>query len=71
MTKRQPQLGDTVEAEISLAYGGTETVRGVVIEVLDQQFVVQAPDKDGAITKYANGYRFVMNKDEWRVCDEE
>ena len=66
---RQPRKGQTVTATITdiSQPSGERTVTGVVIEVLSAQFVVQAPDEKGAIYPGQAGYRFVMNKDEWKV----
>ena len=69
MRRRTPALGDKVRATISNISepSGEEVIEGVVIDVLSEQFVVQAPNKDGTITRYNKGYRFVMNKDQWKV----
>lgn len=71
MAKRQPRLGDIVEATITdiSVPSGERVVRGEVIELLATQFVLQEPPLEGA-TNDTEGYRFVFNNDQWKEVSD-
>lgn len=67
---RRPEMGDRVKA-LFQPYGDDREITGTVVEVLDTQFIVQEDLDPKAKHHYPwdNGYRFIMNKDQWEVIE--
>lgn len=67
---REIRKGSRVEATIvDLSQSsGERVITGTVIEVLDAQFIVleDLPEDHRTHYPFDSGYRFVMNRGEWR-----